>query len=63
MTMKAHAYYIIFGRPPIGGKLPPSSWRRHCLLLNSLSNLAILFSVISLTVTEGWEFVARLGSY
>jgi len=24
MTMKAHAYYIIFGRPPIGGKLPPS---------------------------------------
>jgi len=25
--MKAHTYYIIFGRPPIGGKLPP--WRRH----------------------------------
>jgi len=24
MTMKAHKYYIIFGRPPIGGKLPPS---------------------------------------
>ena len=24
MTMKAHTYYIIFGRPPIGGKLPPS---------------------------------------
>jgi len=24
MTMKAHAYYIIFGRPPIGGgSLPP----------------------------------------
>ena len=23
MTMKAHTYYIIFGRPPIGGKLPP----------------------------------------
>ena len=22
MTMKAHTYYIIFGRPPIGGKLP-----------------------------------------
>jgi len=21
MTMKAHTYYIIFGRPPIGGKL------------------------------------------
>ena len=31
MTMKAHTYYIIFGRPPIGGKLsPPSPWRRHC---------------------------------
>jgi len=30
MTMKAHTYYIIFGRPPIGGKLPPSPpWRRH----------------------------------
>jgi len=30
MTMKAHTYYIIFGRPPIGGEaspLPP--WRRH----------------------------------
>ena len=23
MTMKAHTYYIFFGRPPIGGKLPP----------------------------------------
>ena len=31
MTMKAHTYYIIFGRPPIGGKLPAlPSWRRHC---------------------------------
>jgi len=30
MTMKAHTYYIIFGRPHIGGKLPSSSpWRRH----------------------------------
>ena len=25
MTMKAHTYYIIFGRPPIGGSFPPSS--------------------------------------
>ena len=23
MTLKAHTYCIIFGRPPIGGKLPP----------------------------------------
>jgi len=23
MTMKAHTYYVIFGRPPIGGSLPP----------------------------------------
>ena len=23
-TMKAHTYYIIFGRPPIGGSFPPS---------------------------------------
>jgi len=22
MTMKAHIYYIIFGRPPIGGSFP-----------------------------------------
>jgi len=22
MAMKTHTYYIIFGRPPIGGKLP-----------------------------------------
>jgi len=27
MTMKSHTYYIIFWRPPIGGKLPP--WRHH----------------------------------
>jgi len=25
MTMKAHANYIIFGRLPIGGNLPPPS--------------------------------------
>ena len=25
MTMKAHTYYIIFGRPPTGGKLSPFS--------------------------------------
>ena len=24
MTMKAHKYYIIFGRPPIGGSFPRS---------------------------------------
>jgi len=24
MTMKAHTYYIIFGRPPIGGEASPS---------------------------------------
>ena len=24
MTMKAHTYYIIFERPPIGGELPAS---------------------------------------
>ena len=31
--MKAHTYYIIFGRPPIGGEASPSPrWRRHCLV-------------------------------
>ena len=30
MTVKAHTYYIIFGRPFIGGKLSPfPPWRRH----------------------------------
>jgi len=29
MTMKAHTYYIIFGRPPIGGSFPLPPWRRH----------------------------------
>ena len=34
VTMKAHTYYIIFGRPPIGGKLLPfPPWRHHCPLL------------------------------
>ena len=30
MTMKAHTYYIIFGRPPTGGSFPPggaTGWR------------------------------------
>ena len=31
MIMKAHAYYIIFGRPPIGGSFPLPPWRRHCV--------------------------------
>ena len=36
ITMKAHTYYIISGRPPIGGKLPPSHpWRRHWLPYNT----------------------------
>jgi len=29
MTMKAHTYYIIFGRPPMGGSFPPPPWRRN----------------------------------
>jgi len=31
MTMKAHTYYIIFERPPMGGSFRPPPWRRHCL--------------------------------
>jgi len=32
-TMKAHTYYIIFGRRSThrGGSFPPSPWRRHCV--------------------------------
>jgi len=31
MTIKARTYYIIFGRPPIGGEASlPSPWWRHC---------------------------------
>jgi len=32
MTMKAHTYYIIFGRPPIGGSFPLFPRRRHWIL-------------------------------
>jgi len=39
MTKKAHTYYIIFGRPPIGGKLPP--WRRHCSAVISSVTVAV----------------------
>ena len=36
MTMKAHTYYIIFGRPPIGGgSLPPGvATARPCKMLD-----------------------------
>ena len=38
MTMKAHTYYIIFGRPPIGGKLPPFPLAALLLCCKSLKN-------------------------
>jgi len=46
MTMKAHTYYIIFGRPPIGGGnfplFPP--WRRHwcTLVLSKVDDLILM---------------------
>jgi len=33
VTTKAHTYYIIFGRSPIGGSFPLSPWQRHCFSL------------------------------
>jgi len=39
-TLKAHTYYIIFGRPPIGGKLPP--WRRYWLTVHHAVTLTTL---------------------
>jgi len=50
MTMKALTYYIIFGRPPIGGEasppLPPL-WRRHCL--------DCLLCLLSILIAVGWR--------
>ena len=38
MIMKAHTYYIIFGRPPIRGEASPLPlWRRHCVVRASVS--------------------------
>jgi len=39
MTMKAHTYYIIFGRPPIGGSFPlsPSGGATGCPLWVTLA--------------------------
>jgi len=36
MTMKAHTYYIIFGRPPIGGKLSPLAAPLACNHVNGM---------------------------
>jgi len=40
MTMKAHTYYIIFGRPSIGEEASPlpQSWWRHCTETTSGAN-------------------------
>jgi len=34
MTMKAHTYYIIFGRPPMGEASPFPPWRRHWVAIS-----------------------------
>ena len=49
MTMKAHTYYITFGRPPIGGKLPP--------FLRLAAPLVIIIIIISV----GWMRRRRRG--
>ena len=49
MTMKAHTYYIIFGRPPIEEKLPPSPLLAAPLHIG-LHNILILILIILITL-------------
>ena len=44
MTMKGHTYYIIYGRPPIGGIFPPSPSLAAPLYLVTLIYSCIIFS-------------------
>ena len=61
MTMKAHTYYIIFGRPPIGGKAPP--WRRHCLYcLHMLPVTPAKSSLLPPSSTKNAYHLKRSGS-
>ena len=46
-TMKAHTYYIIFGRPPIGGSFLLSPWRRHCSRVYAPIGISIGLSVFA----------------
>jgi len=48
--MKAHAYYIIFGRPPIGGKLPPFPPGGTTAMFHS--DCLIIFSDIATFATD-----------
>jgi len=46
--MKAHTYYIIFGRPPIGGKLLPLPPLAAPLLLTAM----LMYTAAELIVTR-----------
>ena len=50
MTMKAHTYYIIFGRPPMGGSFP--SWWRHCSEMCRVSKSHLNNDVTNLSVKQ-----------
>jgi len=55
--MKAHTYYIIFGRPPIEGgeasPLPPL-WRRHCI--RQFIDRAVIVARLTYATSACWGF-------
>ena len=52
MIMKAHTYYIIFGRPLIGGKLPPSPLAAPLTLCRYVCMHVTIFSLTTLQLTR-----------
>ena len=59
MAMKAHTYYIIFGRPPIGGKLLPSPLAAplHTIVIsNVLSSFLGITQVYEHCLRRSYDF-------
>jgi len=60
MTMKAHTYYLIFGRQPIGGSFTPlSPWRRPGYRQDCVVNNRITESPASERLTDRANEIAE----
>jgi len=57
--MKAHTYYIIFGRPPIGGKLPPFPPGGATVYYHLFNLICSSYINMYSLVAEIWKFKER----
>ena len=64
MTMKHtqyNTYYIIFGRPPVGGKKPFIPWRRYLRVCSRVSGMMMQYLVDQLGLLRHYAFRRAAG--